>query len=205
MIISNTHKFILLKPRKVAGTSILYAFSQVCDSSKDTVGKIYNLEGLESPIDNTQTLSNHAYPFEIIQHVSGQQRWDEYKKIVPVRNPWDIAVSAFFWCKKTGEFVGDDFSSFIRSEVAKDFLENNLNYYYFAGRLVPDYVVRYENLEDDIKSILVKLGIEKQVDIPKLKVGIRPEGEYRKYYNDSDVEYIRNIWQQYIDDFGYEF
>lgn len=205
MIISNTHKFILLKPRKVAGTSILYAFSQVCDSSNDIIGKIYNLEGLETPIDNTTTLSNHAYPFEIINRISGQERWDTYQKIVPIRNPWDIAVSAFFWCKKTGEFIGDDFSSFIRSSSAKDFLENNLNYYYFAGQLVPDYVVRYENLEDDIRFILEDLGIKTKVTIPKLKVGIRPEGEYRKYYNEDDIEYIKNIWKRYIEDFEYEF
>jgi len=205
MIVSNTHKFILLKPRKVAGTSILYTFSQVCDSKNDIIGKIYNLEGLESPSENTTPLSNHAYPFEIINTISGHQKWDEYKKIVPIRNPWDIAVSAFFWCKKTGEFIGDNFSSFIRSSIAKDFLENNLNYYYFAGRLVPDYVIRYENLENDIKTTLSDLNINIDVEIPKLKMGIRPEGEYRKYYNDNDIEYITNIWKQYIEDFGYEF
>jgi hypothetical protein len=205
MIISHKHRFILLKPRKVAGTSILYAFSQICDTQSDIVGKIYNLEGYENPIDNTQILSNHAHPFKIIQHVSGQKVWDEYKKIVPIRNPWDIAVSSFFWCKKTGEWNNDNFSQFIRSNVADDFIKNNLNYYYLAGQLIPDYVVRYENLENDIQTILNNLGVESEVTIPKLKVGIRPEGEYQNYYNDSDVEYIRNVWQQYINDFGYEF
>jgi len=107
MIISHKYKFIFIKPTKVAGTSIEIALAKHC-GKKDIITPItkYNPESDDTkynqPIRNYKELGyyNHMPPGDIKKNVGGKI-WDTYYKFSVVRNPWDQAVSRFFWNKKT--------------------------------------------------------------------------------------------------------
>ncbi|MFW6285888.1 MAG: hypothetical protein ACOC16_01830 [Nanoarchaeota archaeon] len=104
MIISHKHKFIFVKPTKVAGTSVEINLSKQCgkndiitkidsfnDRSDSTKYKIYHR-------NISEDLSEHLKPQEI-KKIVGNRIWDEYYKIGIVRNPWDQIVSRYFYDK----------------------------------------------------------------------------------------------------------
>lgn len=106
MIVSHKHKFIFIKPIKVAGTSIEIALAQCC-GEEDIITPItkFNPKADETqyhhPARNYREKGffNHMPPREIEKRV-GRKIWDSYFKISVVRNPWDQTVSRFVWGKK---------------------------------------------------------------------------------------------------------
>lgn len=101
-IISHRHKFIFVRPRKVAGTSLEISLSR-CLGEDD----VTNLEltfhrdvdaDYFSPVhaqnnDRMGTLhAGHDLPDEI-QKTVGEDLWAEYFKFTVVRNPWSLLIS----------------------------------------------------------------------------------------------------------------
>ncbi|MCP4295093.1 MAG: sulfotransferase family protein, partial [Proteobacteria bacterium] len=103
MIISHKHKFIFIKPLKVAGTSLEISLARHCDSN-DVITPLTSFS--EKSDESAYTHSarnykkegyfNHITPAEIKNKV-GEKVWNEYFKITVVRNPWDQIVSRYFW------------------------------------------------------------------------------------------------------------
>ena len=112
MIISHYYKFIFIKPRKVAGTTIeliLSPFLEPGDLATSLqpeeeklrvtkkgvlVGDIYKMNyfGLPSKLRDHSTLKKTYSLFN--------QSLEGYKVVSACRNPWDRAVSNFFWAKR---------------------------------------------------------------------------------------------------------
>lgn len=106
MIISHKNKFIFIKPTKVAGTSVEIALAKHC-GEKDIITPItsYNPRFDDSEYNhqfiNYEKLGyyNHICPHDIKQKI-GKEVWNKYFKFTVVRNPWDQAVSRYFWNKE---------------------------------------------------------------------------------------------------------
>ena len=64
-------------------------------------------------------------------------------------------------------------------------LENNDRFYIIDDQLCVDFVIRYENLDEDFKEVCRITGIPR-FNIPHLKAGIRKERRhYSEYYDDG--------------------
>jgi hypothetical protein len=103
MIISHKYKYIFIKSKKVAGTSVEAALAKHC-GGEDIVTPIEYSPELDedeySPLfKNYEGYYNHITPDEIIKKI-GQKTWDEYYKFTIVRNPWDLVVSRYWWEKR---------------------------------------------------------------------------------------------------------
>ncbi|PIW37308.1 MAG: hypothetical protein COW24_00825 [Candidatus Kerfeldbacteria bacterium CG15_BIG_FIL_POST_REV_8_21_14_020_45_12] len=104
MIISHKFKFIFLKPRKVADTSVQVALAKHCGADDiitptTAFTKGVDVDAYDDHARNFNGYFNHLRPSRVRQKV-GQSAWDSYFKFSIVRNPWDMVVSRYFWNQK---------------------------------------------------------------------------------------------------------
>ena len=102
MIVSNSKKFIFLKTRKTAGSSIQVALSTLLDSSQDIItgsnmkDNILN-ESSSAGWNMENFFTNHPHPpIDKVKKWS-RDKWKDYFKFAFIRNPFDIVISRYFW------------------------------------------------------------------------------------------------------------
>jgi len=230
MIISHTHKFIFIKSLKTAGTSIEAALSNEC-SGNDVVIPINDF-GHNRDADGRfihRSMNADDFYRKISQHVDAStikareraETWNDYFKFSIARNPWDRALSYFFWDRRKDpslkprkrfyhhfgvpfnefEVVKKQFSRFIQSGT----LENNDRFYSIDNDLCVDYVIRYENLEDNFKEVCKLIGIP-IMSLPRLKAGIRKESRhYTEYYDAASRDIVAELHKNDLRFFNYAF
>lgn len=108
-IISHKHKFIFVRPRKTAGSSVLAALAPLCGED-DVIA--HGDSGFDANVDQDEYqlrppqhadwrgrygyVSPHALP-EVIRAKIGTAVWNEYFKFTIARNPWDLFISYFHY------------------------------------------------------------------------------------------------------------
>ena len=101
MIISHKHRYIFIKPFKVAGTSVQINLAKHCGLG-DVVPPIgdfsdkWDSNCYSSKPRNFSGFTNHMAP-EDIKKVIDPKIWDSYFKFTIIRNPWDALISEYFW------------------------------------------------------------------------------------------------------------
>jgi hypothetical protein len=232
MIISHSHKFILIKSIKTAGTSIEAALSTFCsgddivtplnayafnrDESSSIVHRDMNWEKLDWW---NRDIGQHVDAAMLKSHVP-KEVWDTYLKISFVRNPWDRLVSLFTWRTKNNpamkprkrfyHHLGVPYDEF--AQIKKHFLEyarsdweTNDRFYIMDGELCVDFVIRYEDLAGTFNQLCDRLGVAR-IELPHLKTGIRPtKHHYSDYYDDATRELVAQKHKHDIRLFGYRF
>lgn len=159
MIISHKHKFIFIKPRKVAGTSIELALSKFCDKEDIITGNFHDSNYEDEAFTNKGrnyeelNLSTHSKPNEIKNKIS-KDIWNNYYKFTIVRNPWDQVVSSYFWYK----YLPKPFQKNITIYKIKKNLFNKKAYYIAINKIkVLVYNTIFKNRSDFIKFIFLYL------------------------------------------------
>ncbi|NER83584.1 MAG: sulfotransferase family 2 domain-containing protein [Leptolyngbya sp. SIO1D8] len=200
MIISHKYKFIFLKTRKTAGTSIEIALSQFC-GAKDVITPIVGADerkrrelGFRGPQNYNIPLSfyqksdwltllrerkpkqffNHAGAVFIRDNI-GQDIWNSYFKFCFERDPFDKAISRYYWNTREPR---PEISNFLEATQIK-FL-SDWQIYTIDNQIVADFVGRYENLADDLAIVAEKIGLSGELSLPKAKGGYRKD---RKHYS----------------------
>jgi hypothetical protein len=233
MIISHTHKFIFLKSFKTAGTSIDSTLSNFC-SGDDIVTPINDYrhnrnergEFLHKAMNAEEfiklNLPNLQHPeARIIKDMVASEVWNNYFKFSIARNPWDRAISYFYWDmrndprlkpkKRFYHHLGVPYDELgqlrkLFSEFIKNtHLPSNDPFYILNGELCVDFLIRYENLSKDFDEVLARLRLP-HVDLPRLKRGIRAGGyHYSEYYDEETMEIVAEQHKNDIRLLGYKF
>jgi hypothetical protein len=107
MIISHRHKFIFLKPRKVAGTSVEVALAQHCgdDDIITPIGAFdpqWDEDPYVHPGKKWPGYGRHA-TLRRVRKQLGWEIWNAYFKFAITRNPWDLVVSQYHWAIRRDE------------------------------------------------------------------------------------------------------
>ena len=106
MIVSHRHRFVFLRPRKVAGTSIEVAMSRHCGGNDiiTPIGRHQARWDDDAWTDLGQDGSGYRrHPtVEQVRSKLGNELWDQYLKFSVVRNPWDLVVSQYHWATRRG-------------------------------------------------------------------------------------------------------
>lgn len=228
MIISHTHKFIFIKSLKTAGTSVESILSNYCSGS-DIVTPLNDFKHNRNEKGEFIHRAMNAEDYkEIGQHVDAEtirarlpaELWNSYFKVSLARNPWDRAVSFFYWehrqdpsirpRKRFYHYLGIPFNEpkmlrhKFREFLKSDKWAGNDRFYVQGDKLCVDFVIRYENLNEDFAEVCRRLELPTQ-DLPHLKSGIRKKHHYSEYYDEETKALVAERHKNDIQLLGYAF
>lgn len=231
MIISHKYKFIFLKTKKTAGTSIEIALSKFC-GEEDIITPISPRdERLRSQL-GYQGPQNYLYPFSynedrkllksqilnkkrchrFINHAPARKIkkcidegiWQNYYKFCLERNPWDRVVSFYYWrCRQEPR---PTLSEFMELGALQALKKGGFEIYTIEGKIVVDRVCLYEDLTEELQVIQTLLGLPEKIDLPTTKSRFRKDKRhYREIFDEEQRAEIAKLFSQEISLFGYEF
>lgn len=214
MIVSHRHRFIFLKTKKTAGTSVEIALSRICGPEDVVTGFGVVDEKIRSGVGGVTRQNNTAPPLEapVFQH-SGARRcrravgaevFENYFRFVVERNPWDTVVSLYFWLNRNREVF--TFDELLRRPEVETLARENYGMWHIHGEVAVDRVLRYERLADELDDVWRQLRLSGAAQLPHAKAGHRPERlDYRSMYDGPQRRFVGRLFERSIDELGYEF
>lgn len=187
MLVSHRHRFIYTKTVKTGGTSVEAYFEPFCVDDPSHVAPHYRDEsvcasgvvgyrGLGPPPRGCRWW-NHM-PAATIKRRLGDALWGSYFKFCVVRNPYDKAISQFYFHRSIGRFAIDrSLPDALQFEqwLATPLLAVDRNKYTIEGKFCLDRVIRHERLDADLQETCAHLGVAWDAQaLPRLKAGFRP-------------------------------
>jgi len=143
---------------------------------------------------------NHMSAFDVRTR-AGRDVFKRYFKFCFERNPWDKAVSQYFW-EKGRPGVPENFETYVQSPR----LRSRFDLYTIGGKLAVDFVGRYERLEADYREALTRAGMKDPPPLPRAKSSYRPQyGDYRELYTAVSRQNVADKFRREIEVFGYTF
>ncbi|MEI7601125.1 MAG: hypothetical protein WCJ41_17630 [Aestuariivirga sp.] len=212
MILSHSHKFIVFKTRKTGGTSFEIALSKYM-ASEDVVTpvapddeKIRSALGYTGPRNYVPDVAGKAgegvQAVKFYNHIGAAEvrsmipadRFGAYLKVAIVRNPFDYAVSWYFWERsRVAETSRDDFQKWLRFQYVKrpeieaeyrlnqrpnpGMFSSNRFITHVDGRCAVDRMLRYEHMQEDVAEFAHQVGLP--VSLGSEFRAIRAKGNYR--------------------------
>lgn len=219
MLISTKYSFLFIHIPKVAGSSIENSLREatLSDSEKmhwqiDSILKKLNYRikfysGFDLNIYNPffydpwqpiydKLKTRHARANRIREAI-GTDTYENLFKFAFVRNPWSRLVSQYEYIlqtkhhkKRNRVFSLENFENFLKDKIkeADDINQSkwlvNDNY-----ELIVDFVGKLEDIEQDYKKILKKIGLGSNVTLKKVNRSKKKRNSYRDYY----TEYTKNL------------
>lgn len=180
VVVSHEREFIFLKTRKTTGTSIeMLLESKIVPPGRQvteaTPTFIWDGGVVAARLSGPQPNSWREHlPAKKVREFLGDDLWRRYFRFSSVRNPFDRAVSFFFWLRQFRQLPAltnfDDarraFHDFIDSSDHKP----DRGIVFVDGDYVPHDMIRFEHMADDIGRIGRRLGLDLCAeDMPKTK------------------------------------
>ena len=229
MIVSHRHKFIFLKTRKTAGTSIEVALSRLCGEmdiitpigrEDEAVRQQLGYRGPQNytiPVrrygrrewrrllaDGRRTAFYNHIPAHEARPFLSPRIWNSYYKFCFERNPWDRIVSAYFFRRYQTNDAALTFQSFLDQQ--RPHVLSNYGIYAIEGRVAVDFVGRYERLVEDLQKALAYVGITEPIVLPRLKASARTDKRpYREIITPEQRRFIEERCHAEIELLHYRF
>jgi hypothetical protein len=239
MILSHSLGIIFLKTRKVAGTSLEIALSAHCGDTDiitpfggrqkwltEDEDMRHSIAGrgpqhFNAPISGMRSLvrrmrgtppERHFWehmPAQEIRNRIDPDIWTRYRKVSIVRNPFDFAVSNYYWFLKTGR-TETSFETFIRTNAHQ--LRVNRQITHIDDTNVVDTMLRYEHLAQDVKALSNELNLGDSISDALL--GVSSKGGLRSKARSTAEEFavapdlkdhVAKICAEDISEFEYTF
>ncbi len=209
MLICHHHRFIFLKTQKTAGTAIEIALRSlmapgdvITPISRDDEHLSRRL-GFPGPRNFRTPLHHYSAPDLVrlvsrarlkkrfYNHIPAAQikaqlpapTWDAYLKISVERNPFDKAISSYYWrSRKQSQPL--PINAYIKSCPPGEL--SNWDIYSINDTLITDVMLRYESLAADLLALSRRLGLERPLELPTQ----RPKGQHR---------HDKRPWQEVLD------
>jgi hypothetical protein len=229
VIISHKYNFIFIKTSKTASTSIEIALSRFC-GDQDIITPIHPIDeeirrklGYRGPQNYTAPLhDNHIKDVSNLRkgkrkhyfysHISaseikgkiGQEIWNSYFKFCFERNPYERFISLYYWRNQQRE-PQPPISEVLVPDIAFRLKARGIELYTINGELAVDKVCLYENMDEELENIRVRLGIPEKIEVPKAKSSFRKDKRsYREILTSEQMENIRELFKKEMSLFGYE-
>lgn len=229
-MISNKHKTIFVHIPKVAGQSIEVMYL-------NDLGLTWNQRGVlllrkKKLFEKGPKRLAHLTAKQYVDlNYIDQKSFNEYFKFSFVRNPFSRTYSYY---KYLGYSNVCSFEYFIEFILTKGFKQNHFFFltqtaylYDSNGKLLVDFVGKFENLKEDIQKVAKNSGLKNQtlpfvnkskgemkrglgkLKSPKIWFNLSTSNtifkDYRKAYNEKTIKIVNNLYQEDLNNFGYDF
>ena len=218
MLVSHRHRFIYTKTTKTGGTSVESYFEPYCMAdgewtqahARDEYASASGIVGFRGTAPPPGTLWWNHMPAWKIRDQLGMQVWAGYFKFCVVRNPFDKAISNFYFQRSQRLIEVDastpdavQFEHWLASGGAK----SDRDKYLIDGEICMDYIARYETLAIDMERICARLALPWEPGrLPTFKAGIRPAwAVVEALYSPRAEDIVRKAYAYELDAFGYSF
>lgn len=239
MIVSESYRFIFIKTRKVAGSSLELKLSSFLGpqdfmANLDERDRKRGLARFRRQARDLRAPSRGVVPVRFSEHSPVSRalrafgRPVEHHLIVSVeRNPWDRAVSAFFWAMRRADYPSrpmaeqrDGFRRYLfrytrpslRTRMIGHYKHRVLSHkhlYMIDGVSMVDHMIRYECLAEDLLALGERLGLPEplRLDDVGAKTTQRPRKarRYQDFYDDETREFVAELSRWEIEAYGYDF
>ena len=230
MIVSHEHKFIFLKTKKTAGTSIELALSALC-GDEDVITPLTEIDealraqgrgaqnwrlhgwwGSPRPLRERRWFKFTAEDYGFYNHMPAAEAktllddekvWRSYFKFAFDRNPWDRQVSWYHHRYRRSDNP-PSFAKFMKSDRRARI--DNYDIYSIGGELAVDFVGHFESLEQDLKHALDQVGLKLEKPLPRAKATFRrSSAPYRDYYDGDTCAIVGDWYAREIELLDYAF
>lgn len=212
MLVSHLYKFIFIKSLKTAGTSTEVFLEQYCISDIEEShwrGAIATEEGIigkrgkkETPRTPYGDFRNHMKA-SVLRDSLGSEIFDNYTKIINIRNPFDMLVSNYFYRGSTITFK----EFIMTTNIVSELNDKHKRFMFIDNNFIIDEVIRYEDLESDINGLISKLSMppsQRTLGYYK-KSKRRDENHYSSMYDSETISFVEEEMKDYLERFNYKF
>lgn len=144
-------------------------------------------------------------------------------KFAFVRNPWDRLVSSYFYLSSPPKWVGnrttlvseyinsraDNFLDFVKLLSVDKRMQRWIHmlpqskFVIKEGKLMVDFIGRFENLAEDIMVIAKKLDLN-DVEVPHINKS-KVREHYSTFYDQYSIDFVSHFYAQDIEFFKYDY
>ena len=215
VLVSHRYKFIYIKNKKVAGSSVESFFGKYCcDPSSnylytDKIDESINSFGIIGRRLDGKGCKwvSHKTAIEIKRDL-GDNMFNRYFKFCVIRNPWDKVVSQYFWIIRWAKIYNHSIPTF--KEFVKKYNKEAFNWsiHTIYNKPICDFYIRFEHLKKDITTLCKNLKI---IDydlstLPSHKSKFRPAGfHYSNFYDRETKDLVHKAHKKEIKFFKYKF
>ena len=204
MIICDKNKFIFIHIPKNSGTTMTKELQKVYKNTQLLIN--CEREGMNNGIDKM-----HLY-YDVIDNFISKNVLESYFKFCIVRNPYNKIYSAWNFIKKRHGYI--NVNDFIKYKLNKEFIygkelipgDARVHYrpqftfvYDNKNNKFADFIIRYENLNEDISKMNEKYG---------LNIKLYDDGNSQKSYinilNKESISKINTLYKKDFELFNYE-
>ncbi|HEY1961498.1 MAG TPA: sulfotransferase family 2 domain-containing protein [Rhizomicrobium sp.] len=208
-MISHKYRTIFVHIPKTGGQSVENVFLALHGLTWETREPLLLRPNKDREIGPAQLAHLRAKEYVACGHID-QAAFDSYFKFAFVRNPWDRLVSGFHYYAKRGEKAGVTFPQYVQRVCTRgyktrahdrplvDFLLDE------DGRMLVDFVGRFENFADDFGKVCDRLQLGEQ-QLPHVNKGGGSRKRYQEYYDDRLRDLVAQTFAADIQRFGYTF
>lgn len=225
MILSHRHRFIFIKTRKTAGTSIEIALSKYCGDD-DIITPItpederirrelgyrgpqhcwrpfrrYTLRDWERQLVRGRRKAeffNHMRAEQVVRLV-GEALWKDYFSFCVERDPWEKVISSYHF--RFPEEPRPSLREYVESDGPR---LSDWDRYTIGGGIAVDRVCRYERLGQELDEVARRIGLPGPLELPRAKGGFRKDRRpAAEVMSREDRAAVAEIFRREIEAFGY--
>lgn len=214
MIISHKYKFIFIKTRKVAGSSIekfLYPYLDhktdvLTGSPSDGVPQLNLPKILKKPNGSGAGHASYKHAKQILQN-----NIKDYFIFSAERNPWDKCISSYKFHKSIGN-VSCGINEFISLEKIRNKQTNvvfsplplDWPLYTYQNKVITNKIIKFENINNDLQEIIAHLSIPANInDFTSIRLKQTAAKQYT--LNKQSINKIHKLFSREINYFNYTY